>query len=261
MANEEPQLVAVGWDVRGWRSRQQATAVARLAAGGGLEWLGVSAPFGFSEGAVPGFLELVAPAVGEDAGRRLLACRRLVVAIDAPLSFPAGLAALLNGTAHDCRVPAREIDNRLAYRECERRVYRQFAKKPLSPTFDKLGNNATLAMCVARTLGEDGLVTVPQQGPEDRRAVIEVYPALAKRGAVKGDVAIAPVRRLLPEGVRPGTDQYDAALCAIMGLLFLGGGSRLDLPGLIAFDPALAPEEGWIYALPPAYVAAHREMS
>ena len=39
-----------------------------------------------------------------------------------------------------------ELDNPLAYRETDRHIYRTFLKRPLSGSFDKLGNNATVAM-------------------------------------------------------------------------------------------------------------------
>ncbi|MCV5480433.1 hypothetical protein OFN48_34325, partial [Escherichia coli] len=74
------------------------------------------------------------------------ACPQLALGIDAPLAFPRALRDLLNGQPHSCAVPEREIDNPYAYRDCERWLYQQYGKKPLSATFDRLGNNATLAL-------------------------------------------------------------------------------------------------------------------
>ena len=54
--NINEDFVAIGWDVGGWQSRAQATAVARLAPGSRrVEWLGISAPFRLAEGSMLGF--------------------------------------------------------------------------------------------------------------------------------------------------------------------------------------------------------------
>ena len=44
-------LIAIGWDVRGWQNCNQATAVVRLEAGSReVEWLGISEPFRLNAG-------------------------------------------------------------------------------------------------------------------------------------------------------------------------------------------------------------------
>ena len=89
-------------------------------------------------------------------------------------------------------IEAIEIDNPLAYRETDRHVYRAFGKKPLSGSFDKLGNNATVAMVYTRRLSATGQLRVM---PFDEPLIgiptaIEVYPALLKS---KVQAAMAPV--------------------------------------------------------------------
>lgn len=84
---------------------------------------------------------------------QVLACPRLALGIDAPLAFPRALGNLLAGRGVECAVPQREIDNPYAYRDCERWLHQQYGKKPLSATFDRLGNNATLALSMLPRLG------------------------------------------------------------------------------------------------------------
>jgi hypothetical protein len=54
----------------------------------------------------------------------------------------------------------------------------------------------------------------------------------------------------------PGTDEYDAAVCAILAAVFAGKGNALGLPGLVGPQAGYDPAEGWIYGLPAEYVRA-----
>ncbi len=248
-------LVAIGWDVRGWQSSDQATAVARLGSDSRqVEWLGISNHFRLKEGSVPGFEALAKPAVGAEQIENLRSAPKLVVAIDAPLAFSNEFKSLLNGKASIQTVPKTEIENRLAYRDCERWVKKKFGKKPLSASFDKLGNNASLAMSAASALQKEGFAIVPQSAKQADRAVIEVYPGLVKSGPRKIDPATPQLALHLPKHLKQGTDQYDAAICAIVGLVFLGGGRRLDLPDLVPFPTDANRGEGWIFTLPPDFL-------
>jgi len=239
--------------VRGWLGPKQATAVARLRLGSReVEWLGVSEPFRFTVGSSPGFTVLSEPAVGAEVSEELFSSPKLSIAIDAPLSFPNDFRSLLDGKWAGQVVPSKEIENRLAYRACERWVKREFNKKPLSAPFDKLGNNATLAMSVAGQLQREGFMLVPQATKHAVRAVIEVYPGLVKTGLKKVAPVIPELERHIPRELEVGTDRYDAAICALLALLFLGGGAELGLPDLEPFPDDADPEEGWIFALPPS---------
>ena len=109
------KLYAIGWDVRGWQSREQATAVARFDFhNNDFAWLGVSPLFKFCPGTAPSLKDLVLPACGEEGLNEILASENCVVAIDAPLSLPKALVTLTNGYADGLLVPEKEIDNPLA---------------------------------------------------------------------------------------------------------------------------------------------------
>lgn len=141
-------------------------------------------------------------------------------------------------------MPQREIDNPYAYRDCERWLHQQYGKKPLSATFDRLGNNATLALSMLPRLG--GLQLVPRLQPRAERAVLEVYPALAKV-AGKASPAREEIVASLPADVVAGTDCYDAALCALMALQYAAGGAVASLPDLVSAPPDFPLDEGWVY--------------
>jgi hypothetical protein len=246
------EIVSVGWDVRGWQSRAQAVAVAAFN-GQGTDWIALSPAFGFETGARPGLEELLVASGLENPCDRLERAGRVVVAIDAPLAFPRAFTALLGGRGLPRR-KASEIENPLAYRDCDRWIRAEHGKKPLSAAFDRLGNPATLAITVCGALRENGFRIVPMDGAPATKSAIEVYPGVHKCGSSRVDAAIAPLARHLPDGLEAGTDLYDAAICALLGLLFAGAGEPLGLPAP-AGPPAGHPtDEGWIYALPAAYV-------
>lgn len=246
--------VALGWDVRGWRGDKQAVAVARVVGGRDLEWLGVSPYFRFPADEPLGLESLLHPLREPNVFDAVGEADRLVVAIDAPLSFPVAFGRLLRHERQDLTPPTREIDNLLAYRDCERWIQREFGK-PLSASFDKLGNNATLAIAMTHQLRREGFSIRPFDRKDGEREVIEVYPRTAKAGPTKESPVIQPLMRLLPTGLKPGTDKYDAAICALLGLVFAGFGRSLGLPDLVGPDPEQFEEdEGWIYALPSGFV-------
>jgi len=248
---ERGEIYALGWDVRGWRSRDQATAVARLVPGTEeVEWIGVSSPFQFQADTQPGVSDLLRPAVGDRAEACIRDAHTFVVAIDALLSFPDELTRLLNNDDAMSTVPSMEIDNPFAYRYCERWVHETFGRKPLSATFDKLGNNATLAIAISQSLEREGFTCIPQSGTDAPRSVIEVYPALVKQPGNGPQEAFPQIARHLPRGLEIGSDPYDAAICAIVGLAFSGEHDRLGLEPVIQPPDDLDVGEGWIYTVP-----------
>ena len=245
--------LAVGWDVRGWRSRQQSVAIAKIA-GGRLRWMGLVPEFQFTTGQPVDLDALTDPALDPDQRRELASAEHVVVAIDSPLAFPVALRRLMDGKGRP--VPtASEIENPLAYRDCDRRVAAAYGKKPLSAAFDRLGNTASLAMTLCLDLRDRGFSLVPQDADRADKAIIEVYPGVHKEGPRRGDVAISGIARWIPADVMPGTDLYDACICAILGLVFAGASETLELPMLTKPDPALPREEGWLFGLPPDAVA------
>lgn len=248
-------IISIGWDVRGWQSKQQATAVLKVSIESNkYEWLGVSELFSFTQGLKPSFDQLLCPAVGEDLYQQLLRQKKITLAIDSPLGFSQDYINLLQGKNTNINVPSSEIENTLAYRDCERWVAKNYDKKPLSGAFDKLGNNATLAMSLTENLKRDDFVLVPQNTNHAHRSIIEVYPGICKSGKQRVSPAISSIARILPSEVIPGTDQYDAAICAVIGALYSGGSEVLDLPMLEPIPKTINLKEGWIYGLPPEYI-------
>ncbi|MGY3924977.1 DUF429 domain-containing protein [Aeromonas jandaei] len=238
--------IGIGWDVRGWQGSAQAVAVVGWQADSNrLHWLGVSPLFRLSSRVAPDLAALLRPALQDEALlAQVAACPQLALGIDAPLAFPRALRDLLNGRPLSCAVPEREIDNPYAYRDCERWLHQQYGKKPLSATFDRLGNNATLALSMLPNLAD--LQLVPTVASQACRAVLEVYPALAKV-AGKASPARPELAALLPADVVPDTDRYDAALCALMALQYAAGGRVAQLPALLTPPVGMAPDEGWVY--------------
>jgi len=90
------------------------------------------------------------------------------------------------------------------------------------------------------------LQLVPKQQPQADRAVLEVYPALAKVGG-KASAVRAELLAHLPADVTAGTDRYDAAICALMALQYAAKGSVSLLPALVAPPAEMALDEGWVY--------------
>ncbi len=169
---------------------------------------------------------------------------RVVLAIDAPLGFPIEFAQLLGGGAVDApQARGREIENRLAYRDTDREVYRVFKKKPLSASFDKLGNNATVAMVHCRRLAVTKQLCVVPSDQEDGTipTAIEVYPALIKNARY-----VSRFGALIPKHTTD-PDALDAALCALLGLAYVGDARlpHLHRPAERQMDAAR--REGWIY--------------
>lgn len=245
------KLFGIGWDVGGWQGSHQAVAVASLCTNTStVEWLGVSEAFPFEIGNSPYLIDLLIPAVGNKTAKSIAQEECLTIAIDAPLAFPKDFVGLMrNENPMEFSIPEKEIENKLAYRECERWIYDVFGKKPLSATFDKLGNNATLALMVVANLRKKGFTLIPQEGNSAHLSIIEVYPALIKSEPTRASCAIPKVACHLPNNLEQGADPYDAAICALLAILYQGGYKRLGLPELTQPPQHFDFDEGWIYTL------------
>lgn len=248
-------VLGVGWDVGGWIGRKQAVAIAEWK-DHSVQWLARPTCFSIAQlGERWGVHDLVRLAWPE-APSEILESRELVMAIDAPLGFPLAFSELLAQRSTPSFDPSGpEIENPLAYRESDRHIYRTFRKKPLSGSFDKLGNNATVAMVHTRRLSIAGQLRVapfdePQSGIP---TAIEVYPALLKRKQRTGDIFAAEclptVHALLPRGVSDGTDECDACLCALLALAYGHRGQVVGLPTMQGPTGAIVDikREGWIF--------------
>ena len=254
-------LLGIGWDVGGWHGRKQAVAVARCE-DSRLEWCGAPANFSIAElrCAGGGPLNLVRIA-WPDAPDDLLEHHRVTIAMDAPLGFPEAFRHLLNNAEIPSIATGSFQENRLAFRDTDRWVFDTFGKRPMSAAFDRLGNAAATAIVHARAWSQsDGFRILPQERETNRsgRTIIEVYPALLKGEATGGRVASQRIANLLPSDIEPATDQYDAAICAVLACGFsampVSGATPTGLPPLIE-PPASIPQatrarEGWIYCVP-----------
>ena len=248
-------VLGVGWDVGGWIGRKQAVAIAEWK-DHSAQWLATPTCFSIGQlGERWGVDDLVRCA-WPDAPSEILESREVVMAIDAPLGFPVAFSELLAQRSTPSFDPSGpEIENPLAYRETDRHIYRTFRKKPLSGSFDKLGNNATVAMVHTRRLSTAGQLRVapfdePQIGIP---TAIEVYPALLKRkkriGNKYAPECLPTVHGLLPRGVSDGTDECDACLCALLALAYGYRGQIVGLPTIQGPTGAIAEikREGWIF--------------
>ena len=250
--------IVIGWDVRGWMSKEQAVAVLQVL-DNHLKWLGFCERFKFSQSEPLTLSSLINPAFEGDTPSGITDFTEIIVAIDAPLAFSSGFCALVEGKPQFLEPPKSEIDNKLAYRDCERWVRKQFNKKPLSASFDKLGNNASLAISLARGLKSEGFSLVPQDGTLSARSIIEVYPGLTKKGMGSNDEVISSLAPYIPIQFEPGTDIYDAAICALLGAVYSGWGRARNIPPLVQPIVDFDMTEGWIFCLPPEYVKSFQE--
>ncbi|AOM82170.1 DUF429 domain-containing protein [Salisediminibacterium beveridgei] len=173
---------------------------------------------------------------------------RITVGVDAPLGYPELFTQLLNGSKVKQTRPDREIDNRMAYRQTDRYIYKTRSKKPLSASFDRIGNNATVAMLHANQWREEeGFTLEPQDNSNgSSRTIIEVYPALVKMARYK---KVQPfLEKQMPAGLDSGTDAYDAAICALYAMAYQTKGKLLPElvhPKVAELDQAR--HEGWIF--------------
>ena len=143
-------VLGIGWDVGGWIGRRQAVAVAEWN-NNSAQWRGTPMRFSIADLGERGSVDDLVRYAWPTASSAILQTHELVMAIDAPLGFPVAFSELLARRSTPSIDPGgAEIDNPLAYRETDRHIYRTFLKKPLSGSFDKLGNNATVAMVHTR---------------------------------------------------------------------------------------------------------------
>jgi len=219
------EVVAVGWDVGGWHGTGNAVVVMRWD-GARVQRLGEGCrvlPAG-----VPTLDAFVAAFCGAEAVAALRTAARVVVGIDAPLGYPLAFRAFVASPATagvEVEPFAAFLDNPLAFRATDRAIAARFPRKaPLSASFDKLGNPATVAMrhAWAWTAGRGPLARAEDRPTQGAPAVIEVYPALAKAEPRRAADA-APRYRPLLDGLPPGSHLYDAALAAVLALGWAAG--------------------------------------
>ena len=237
------KITGVGWDVGGWMGKKQGLAIAFWEEGNEkIEWPGYPRNVSLSGlTGVPEFDEFLNRYFSKSFLKGYI-----TLAVDAPVSFPLKFQRLICGEKIKMGFPNREIDNPLAYRETDRFVFNEFGKKPLSASFDRLGNSSSVALTFIRNWQKNEHWILNPSEQKGRKNIIEVYPALVKENS--GGPAFSGVSRHIPPEVDPGTDAYDAAICALLAIAYGASGSFPDLPPLK--DPPekeLYWKEGWIY--------------
>jgi hypothetical protein len=235
-----PNVLAIGWDVGGWEGDRQGLAAFRFV-DGRPTLIAARADCLPKKGSLT-LSEFVAWAIGEPSKQH--ATERLILAIDAPFGFPRSLRNLLNGTPVSEWMREGQISNPYAFRWTDRVIHSRF-KTPLSASFDKLGNNATVAMHhLAIWRRESGLRVLPFDTAEDTASIaIEVYPAIVRAGA--GGARPQWYHQLAPDWADASGDAADAVVCAALALAWAFAG-QWGLPHLEA-PPADCRDDGWIF--------------
>lgn len=188
-----------------------------------------------------------------------------LLAVDAPLGWPAGLGAALAG--HRAGAPLAGEANQLFRRETDRVVHERLGKLPLDVGADRIARTALAALqMLQRVRLQCGLEIPMAWTPEDIApvAAIEVYPAgtLVSRGVISSGYKLAADRGVrdamlaaLADELVGGThravllqhaDVLDASLCLLAGADFLRGSV------LQPDHPDRARHEGWIWVRPPS---------
>ncbi|WP_280770820.1 DUF429 domain-containing protein [Salipaludibacillus daqingensis] len=242
------KVIGIGWDVGGWMGNNHGVAICEWdRQSNKLRWKGRATETSLPDDSLMSIEQLTGTADSSFEFDKLDDDTVVVIGIDAPLGYPVPFNKLIDGGLPDMFKPSKEIYNPLAYRFTDKEIYRVFGKKPLSAVFDRIGNNATLAIFHARHWEREAEFKVypfKEKDVTDNRIILEVYPALVKEKRF-GEVH-DHLKQFLPKDTMPGTDAYDACICAIYAVASQTNGAIL--PKL-----AEAPKnndvkkEGWIY--------------
>jgi hypothetical protein len=185
----------------------------------------------------------------------------VLLALDAPLGWPAALAPALSRLRAGAELP--EKANDLFRRETDRFIRKTIHKQSLDVGADRIARTAHGALGLLSTLRQLG-ASIPLAWSSHISGVsaIEVYPAatLKANGVAikgKGDAAMQQIiealgRRIqLPSNINlilENKDALDAVTCVLAGHDFLNG------QALHPEKPALAEQEGWIWVRDPRLV-------
>lgn len=186
---------------------------------------------------------------------------RALIAIDAPLGWPADMGPALS--AHSAGQPISVAPNQLFRRETDRFIKRMINKQPLDVGADRIARTAVAAvnlLAAARTVTERTIPLAWSPGFIET-AAIEVYPAatLEARGiastgykkptdlerrreilaALAGDVRVDSDH----DAVTATDDMLDSVICCLAGKDFLDG--KALAPPDDEFE--LIKREGWIW--------------
>ncbi len=238
-------VYALGWDVGGWMGNSNSFVLIEALNGGKqMKWHFSKKNYQLKNDSLFELDQIV----NDLAQKTLSEINTLIIGIDAPLTFPSQFINFLNQEEMYIKKPSKEIFNPLAYRATDRYIYNKYGKKPLSATFDRLGNNTTVAISHLRYWKQKHLINLDFTELEKNRInVIETYPALCKPS--KFAKAFKELNNFIPATIKEGTDQYDAALCALMAVQFGSENKFKILPSLVLPPDSdeVYSKEGWIY--------------
>ena len=183
---------------------------------------------------------------------------RVLLALDAPLGWPAALGEAL--AIHQAGWPLPRTANQLFRRETDDRIYERLGRRPLEVAADRIARATHAALCFLEDLR--GAVGAPvelvwSRDWPGRFGVIEVYPAATRLalGVAKGGGSLAGLegRLRFSSSAMPSSEhERDAVVCLIAAEEFLAG--RGEAPPLELMSRVR--REGWIWAGPAATSAS-----
>ena len=197
-----------------------------------------------------------------------LATRPGVVAIDAPLGWPAPMHRL---ATHTAGAPIEAAPNDFFRRETDRHIQRTFGKTPLDVGADRIARTAHSALATLAAVRERIPIELGwTPGAVEGVRAIEVYPAatllsrgLSSRGYKRADAGARRAEILdelavrCPPAVRDAATAsdhvLDAILCCVAAADYATGAA------IPPDDAELARQEGWIWVRPPRREAGRGE--
>ncbi|MFN8263781.1 MAG: hypothetical protein U0T07_09665 [Chitinophagales bacterium] len=204
---------------------------------------------------------------------------KIIVAIDAPLSFSKNFKLLVDRKIDVSNFSNVKKNNSIAFRTTEILINNKF-KNCLSPVFDSIGNPTTLGQMVMLKLKSIGFKYIPVDSinydsiESSNRIVIEVYPGILRNSKYYSNTGIIdssghfssdgyePCKRYysdLGSGSKPKStemDEYDSMLCSMLGISFAKSfygdeNNEIPLPEIETnIDSKFvgdAAQEGWIF--------------
>ena len=219
-------MVFIGWDVGGWHGQKNSLAVIDI--NGQL---------------VEGFPITIENIRDEEAFIKMINhFPKFVLGIDSPLRFPKAFKDLLNDSLKGLiKQDYKMIQNPLAYRYTDKKIHQVFEKHPLSASFDKLGNPATVAMYYINKFKEQLECSIlPFDTKSENRNVIEVYPAILDPDVFFKHGKIFECYEEMKAKGKTG-DEKDAIKAAFIALAVYKNGFKTYA------DAGEDLSEGWIY--------------
>ena len=179
---------------------------------------------------------------------------RVLLALDAPLGWPAALGAALAGHRAGERLDYGA--DRLFRRRTDEWIKTRLGKRPLEVGADLIARTAHAALALLQGLRERLGEPVPllwEPARLERLGAIEVYPAATRRACWPEDLTdpgqlarwTASTSSRLAAVSR---DERDAVICTVAGADFLAGSAEPPP----AVDRETAEKEGWIWVRRPS---------